>query len=807
MSTVINFEEWMASHPEKYSERTRLNYVGGLRNAGSWFDITLEKPLLEITTTEEFQKALKTIKDLPDYAYINGEVHHHTFSAAASAYQQYLSASKDFTWVAFYSELADKLLTYKNDRKTIIDKIVAVYDEIDIKLPKLESDGLPTDMDPFTVFGLFNKGITEKNRIAIAKGLAKAFDVKAEVPTEYPGVPVVNNLKATFYYFKGDRKEGDIDNLWAVFESALSYADEGSEESKKTFIECFDAVLSQSGIRWNITMALFWIRPYAFISLDSRNREFLKDKNYMPESFVETVPKFNNVPSDAYVELCDNCKNTMQENDLPFENFPELSAYAWSVTQNSESDDDTIKANGAMGDADVRKTHYWLYAPGEGASMWENFYKRGIMAIAWAAIGDLSEYESKEAMKLAMKEAYDDSRPYKMSAHATWQFANEIQVGDVVFVKRGRDTIIGRGIVTGKYRFDENAPDAYKNIHDVNWTHSGEWEHPGKAALKTLTDITSYTDYVEKLCALFEDDSEDIEAEEKTYPKYSVEDFLSEVYMTGEDYDTLVGVLENKKNIILQGAPGVGKTFAAKRLAYSMIGEKNPERVQMVQFHQSYSYEDFIEGYRPASKNVDGADFIIKKGSFYKFCKKAADDDENDYFFIIDEINRGNLSKIFGELFMLIETDKRGVELQLLYSDEKFFVPKNVYIIGMMNTADRSLAMLDYALRRRFSFVEMKPGFETEGFMAYQEGLENDKFNSLISCVKQLNVRISDDDTLGEGFCIGHSYFCNLDPNKLDERALKAIVEFELIPLLKEYWFDESDKVDEWKTKLRSAIK
>ena len=156
---------------------------------------------------------------------------------------------------------------------------------------------------------------------------------------------------------------------------------------------------------------------------------------------------------------------------------------------------------------------------------------------------------------------------------------------------------------------------------------------------------------------------------------------------------------------------------------------------------------------------------------------------------------------------MLIEADKRGVELQLLYSDEKFYVPKNVYIIGMMNTADRSLAMLDYALRRRFSFVEMKPGFETEGFMAYQDGLDNDKFNSLISCVKQLNVRISDDDTLGEGFCIGHSYFCNLDPNKLDDRSLRAIVEFELLPLLKEYWFDESDKVDEWKTKLRSAIK
>lgn len=798
------FKSWLEHYPDhKYSPSTVSGYLRALRNAPQWFEVSTSKPIFEIDSVEELKETVEMIASVPNFSEIDYAHGHLNYGAAIQLYQKYIDSMNNFTWVDFYSELADKLLTYKNDRKTMIDKIVAVYDEIDIKLPKLESEGLPTDMDPFTVFGLFNKGITEKNRIAIAKAIAKTFDVKAEVPTEYPGVPVVNNLKATFYYFKGDRKEGDIDNLWAVFESALAYADESSEESKKSFIERLDAVLSQSGIRWNITMALFWVRPYAFISLDSKNREFLKDKNYMPESFVKAVPKFNNVPSDAYVELCDNCKRTMKENDLPFKNFPELSAYSWSVSQEIGSDDDPDKDNGAMGDADVKKTRYWLYAPGERAGMWEQFYKKGIMAIGWSSIGNLSDYESKEDMKLAMKETYDDSRQYKMSAHATWQFANEIQVGDVVFVKRGRDTVIGRGVVTGEYRFDAASPDDYKNIHDVNWTHNGEWEHPGNAVLKTLTEITSYTEYVEKLCALFED----IETEEKTYPKYSVENFLSEVYMSGEDYDTLVGVLENKKNIILQGAPGVGKTFAAKRLAYSMIGEKNPERVQMVQFHQSYSYEDFIEGYRPASKSVDGADFIIKKGSFYKFCKKAADDDENDYFFIIDEINRGNLSKIFGELFMLIEADKRGVELQLLYSDEKFYVPKNVYIIGMMNTADRSLAMLDYALRRRFSFVEMKPGFETEGFMAYQDGLDNDKFNSLISCVKQLNVRISDDDTLGEGFCIGHSYFCNLDPNKLDDRSLRAIVEFELLPLLKEYWFDESDKVDEWKTKLRSAIK
>ena len=156
---------------------------------------------------------------------------------------------------------------------------------------------------------------------------------------------------------------------------------------------------------------------------------------------------------------------------------------------------------------------------------------------------------------------------------------------------------------------------------------------------------------------------------------------------------------------------------------------------------------------------------------------------------------------------MLIENDKRGVSLQLLYSDEKFSVPKNIYIIGMMNTADRSLAMLDYALRRRFAFFEIKPGFTTDGFREYRMSLENEKFDKLIACVESLNNVISNDESLGDGFCIGHSYFCNLSPDTIDDQVLSGIVEYELIPLLKEYWFDEPTKVRDWSSNLRSAIK
>ena len=447
------------------------------------------------------------------------------------------------------------------------------------------------------------------------------------------------------------------------------------------------------------------------------------------------------------------------------------------------------------------KLHYWMYTVFDDTS-WMECQQKEIMVLGMDDIGDYSQYDSKESLRQELISTYDNSTSRKNQTLMAWNFANKLAINDVVFAKRS-NTLVGKGIVTGDYIFDDSRQE-YKNIRTVKWLQISEWEHPGKSVAKRLTDITSYTDYIEKLITIFTpDELDDVDTQpEVDYPEYSSADFLSDVYMSEQDYETLVNVLKMKKNIILQGAPGVGKTFTAKRLAYSIIGAKNPDRVQMIQFHQSYSYEDFIEGYRPTENG-----FTIKKGSFYKFCKLAEDDDENDYFFIIDEINRGNLSKIFGELFMLIEKDKRGIELQLLYSDENFSVPPNVYIIGMMNTADRSLAMLDYALRRRFSFFTMKPGFNTIGFQTYQDSLKSDAFKKLISCIKQLNSKIAADISLGEGFCIGHSYFCGLTAKTATVRTLTSIIEYELIPLLKEYWFDEPEKIIDWSDRLRSTVK
>lgn len=290
-------------------------------------------------------------------------------------------------------------------------------------------------------------------------------------------------------------------------------------------------------------------------------------------------------------------------------------------------------------------------------------------------------------------------------------------------------------------------------------------------------------------------------ASEKQADGYDKADFLRDVYMDDARYEQLRAILMHKKNVILQGAPGVGKTFCARRLAWSIMGEKDDNRIEFVQFHQSYSYEDFIMGYRP-----EGDSFELKYGIFFRFCQKAANQPDKPFFFIIDEINRGNMSKIFGELLMLIEADYRGTKVTLAYNGMPFSVPENLYIIGMMNTADRSLAMIDYALRRRFSFFDMEPGFDTKGFSEYRESLGSETIDELVDRVKDLNAEIARDKSLGKGFCIGHSYFCGRKPTDDADSWGRQVVDFDIMPMLREYWFDDEAKVTRWDNVLHGVF-
>lgn len=720
------------------------------------------------------------------------------------------------TWVSFYQELANALLPYKDDRRTLIEKLQAVYANLNMRFPKLDNTATPADIDPYTVFGLFNKKISNTNRKKIIAGLAEEFSINADQPTDFDGIPILNNLNATFYAFTGDKRRGenDIDNIWRVFEAGIALADNESDANRSAFIEAFNTAVVQFTLGWKLTIGLYWARPLFFINLDSRNRWFMGDASMAGPAIASIAPKEKDLPihdGERYLTVCSTVKSQLNSIDCPYANLPSLSSAAFleseRVNREKKAAEQQAEEN-ALGDAGVETVHYWLYAPGRGAEKWDDFYERGVMGLGWSDLGDLSSYETKDDLRLALQTCYDATNSQRNSAHALWQFAHDMKPGDVIFAKRGMSEIIGRGVVTGNYEYDQDADSRYPNIRRARWTHKGSWHQEKKFAQKTLTDVTDDTDFIAKVSTCFEDIFEDegIAANEPIldYPEYGKEQFLEEAFMSEEQYDMLVGVLRSKKNIILQGAPGVGKTFIAKRLAYSTMGVKDPERVMMVQFHQSYSYEDFIEGYRPSAEG-----FELEKGAFYTFCKKAADDAENAYFFIIDEINRGNLSKIFGELFMLIENDKRGPKnkLQLLYSRELFHVPSNLYLIGMMNTADRSLAMLDYALRRRFAFFDLKPGFESDGFKAYRDELGNAKLNDLLTCVAKLNVEIAHDETLGEGFCIGHSYFCGMRPEDVTEAKLAAIVEYELVPLLREYWFDESSKMRDWTDRLRGVLK
>lgn len=281
-----------------------------------------------------------------------------------------------------------------------------------------------------------------------------------------------------------------------------------------------------------------------------------------------------------------------------------------------------------------------------------------------------------------------------------------------------------------------------------------------------------------------------------TYTKY---DFSREVFST--DIVDLIEVLKYKKNIILQGAPGVGKTYMAKKLAYAFMGVIDDSRVEYIQFHQSYSYEDFVVGI----KLGDGNKFIIEHGIFYQLCKRAdADTSKKPYFIIIDEINRANVARVFGECISIIDKDLRDTKIKLKYNGEYLSVPSNLYIIGTMNTADRGIAIIDYAFRRRFSFINIEPAYRSQGFRRILQEANSIKFNKIARKMIELNNEICEDSLLGKGFQIGHSYFCV--GKAIDDSRLKMIIEYEIMPLIEEYWYDDRDKVESWRAKFMAIL-
>ena len=689
-------------------------------------------------TGQLVQKTLTDLNPYPGYA-------DKLISIIDGTYVEEETTGTKFDWVPAYHNLGIGLLKYKDNSDELKDIFVTVLKE------ELDKDFEITYCDPVAIFNKI-ENFTDNRKILIP-ALERKMGIEVFKPTDFSGIPSTFWSQILF-----SNSEGDKNNVWNVFDASIKYAEEQSENNRKEFIETFNLAYKDHGKAMYICNTLYKVNADKYLSMDNNVRSLLKD-----ELKVNT-DNFND--GDTYLSICEEVNKKIKNGDYPYKTFFELSDYAWRKY--------TSKEDNKM--LDENKRYYWLNASPK------------IWSFSDIKVGEEQTYTS-------VNDQGNKRRIYQNFV--------DVKVGDILIAYESTPVKAVTGLCEITKKEEDNSfsfkkiehllnPISYSDIASIEELKDMEYLKNAQGSLFKLTP--------EEFSILYDMIRENNPIEKEVYPAYTKEDFLNEVYITEPKYNEISELLVRKMNIILQGAPGVGKTFMAKRLAYSLIGEKNPNRVESIQFHQSYSYEDFIEGYKPK-----GTGFDLEKGIFYTFCKKAENDPENNYYLIIDEINRGNLSKIFGELLMLIEDDKRGEQLTLAYSKNKFSVPKNLYIIGMMNTADRSLALMDYALRRRFSFVEILPAFGNDNFIEYQKNINNHYFDKVINKINDLNKEISSDISLGDGFMIGHSYFCNLINNY--EENLKSILKFDILPMIREYWFDNKDMRERWEAEINKLIK
>jgi 5-methylcytosine-specific restriction protein B len=548
-------------------------------------------------------------------------------------------SSTSFSWVPIHRETAAELLNYR-ERQSELLKLLGEMSKAGLKIVNICGDLNAaggqridlTELDPFSFLANFNRGLTWKNRQDLWAWLKSRWKLESPVPDDFTGIPIVNNQGSWFIPYAFKRKPDDVTSLWQLFGEAVNKGPENLHA--EIFNRCLQ--IHTVGIG-KLTAGLFWINPEKFLSLDYPNRTYFRDQGIefgKPESFAD------------YLEIMRQVQEKLGSD------FTKISRSAWLALHDDEIATATV-------DVEEEDVHYWTLSPGESGRLWDDFYKNGIAAIGWNDLGDLSAYDDRRTIQTKLQALDPDGGNQRNNSLACYEFSHVMKPGDIVFAKAGFSRLLGVGRVTGDYKYDPSQGE-YWHTRKVDWFKRIEGKLPkdNRAASKTLTDVTGDPDFVAVLKKTAGWTSEAIEEPieppaAEVAPNYSVDDAVRELFLPKGDFEQMLQSLRERKNIVLQGPPGVGKSFMARRLAYALLGKADEKRVQMVQFHQSYSYEDFIQGYRPSE---DGG-FKLRDGIFADFCEQARLSAEQEHVFIIDEINRGNLSRIFGELLPLMEPD------------------------------------------------------------------------------------------------------------------------------------------------------
>ena len=686
-----------------------------------------------------------------------------------------------FIWSEIYEEFATKLLEYKNNRKNLISKLQNVYEEIDMKLPKMESNGEILDIDPFTIFGLFNKGITDDNRKRILGEIARQFNLKNEVPSSFDGIPLVNNLRSTFFNFAEERGENDINNLWEVFESAIRYADNPTQGNKLKIESTYNNVIKQKGIQWNITMGLYWIRPNTYINLDSKNREFIIKQKILPQQFIKEVNQFKNVPNgEQYIQLCDLLLEKIKDGQYGYRDFKELSFIAYERNMSV----DTVTQHNTQ-NTDIAKNTILYGPPGTGKTYNTVMY----------AVAIIENKKLEEIKKENYTEVIDRYNKYKEDGliefttfHQSYGYEEFIEgIKPVIHSDEEDETDIQYEVVPGLFKkFCDIAgkPILRKEKCDIGINESPTiWKISleGSGENSTRTECMKnehirigYDEYGREITNLFKG------AAGRHILNYFINDMsIGDIVMSCYDCNTVdaIGVVTGeyewhdeypeykrlrKVNWIVKGIKeNIIKINNGSRLSNPTVYKLRMDLSDVMEIIEKYS-KNTIE----------------------------VEEKKKNHVFIIDEINRGNISKIFGELITLIEPTKRigqteGQKVRLPYSQKLFGVPNNVYLIGTMNTADRSIATIDTALRRRFNFKEMLPDAEVLDGIYVEDVSIKDIF---IKMNKRITVLFDREHTLG------HAYFLPLKDAPTIE-TLADIFENSIIPLLQEYFYEDYEKI------------